>query len=514
MSKNVKTVTIDYQPNAKQCVFHASPCDEVLYGGAKGGGKSCALVMDALAYGLEFPKATIYLFRETYDDLEANLIKEWKEKVPEEIQKHPFNNSGHYATLKNGSVIKFRYIRNLQDAESYKGRSIDYIGIDELTNFEKKWILILLSCLRSAKGFPPTFRGTTNPGGIGHAWVKADYVDATNYGEHETRCEITGNRRAFIPATVYDNDVLMANDPNYVKRLENLPENEKKAFLYGDWNIFEGQYFSEFNKKIHVIDPFVIPSNWNKFITIDYGLDMLACYWVAIDTYNNAYVYKELYESNLIISDASKRINSMKDEPITLHYAPPDMWNRRQDTGKSASDIFAEHGLHFIKAVNDRVQGWYNLKEWLKVIEVKNEQTGEMYKTSRLKITSNCHNLIRCLPQLQYDAKKPNDVATEPHELTHSCLTGDTIINTPNGDFMIKDLVDTTGDIYCYDLSTNQKTISTYKNVIKTKINAEIIGIVLEDDSVIKCTSDHPILTERGWIKAIELNYEDEIIKV
>jgi len=147
---------------------------------------------------------------------------------------------------------------------------------------------------------------------------------------------------------------------------------------------------------------------------------MLACYWVAIDTHNNAYVYKELYESNLIISDAAKRIKEMTNENITLMYAPPDLYNRRQDTGKSAVDIFAEHDLHFIKATNDRIQGWYNLKEWLKVFNSKDEQSGKPVKTSRLKIFSNCSNLIRCIPQLQFDEKKSNDVASEPHEITHA----------------------------------------------------------------------------------------------
>ena len=184
----------------------------------------------------------------------------------------------------------------------------------------------------------------------------------------------------------------------------------------------KGTYFREFKKEIHVIEPFIIPKHWNRFLTIDYGLDMLAAYWVAIDTQNNAYVYKELYESDLIVSDAAKKILSymQEDEKVTLNYAPPDLYNRNRDTGKSTIDIFSEHGLHFIKAENDRIQGWYNVKEWIKVIDRKNEQTGEVKKDTRLKIFSNCENLIRCFPKVQKDEKKPNDVATEPHELTHS----------------------------------------------------------------------------------------------
>ncbi|WP_308636119.1 phage terminase large subunit [Paenibacillus silvisoli] len=410
-------ITINYEPNEKQKLFHECDADEVVYGGAKGGGKSCALVMECLAYGLENAGASMYIFRETYDDLEANIIREWKEKVPREL--YSYHESKHVATLINGTSVKFRYIRNFADAEGYQGRSMDWIGVDELTKHEKKSIQVLLSCLRSPKGFKPTFRGTCNPGGIGHTWVKEDFIEATEYGKKPTIDEVTNNKRVFIPAKVYDNVVLMQNDPNYVKRLENLPEKERKAFLDGDWDIFEGQYFGEFKRHIHVVEPFVIPQSWQRFRFLDYGLDMLAAYWAAIDTQGNVFVYKELYESDLIISSAAQRIKDMTNEDIKLTYAPPDLWNRRQDTGKSASDLFRENGIPFVKANNERIQGWLNLKEWLKPYETLDEQTGETVTTARLKLFSNCVNLIRTLPQLQRDEKDPNDVASEPHELTH-----------------------------------------------------------------------------------------------
>ena len=124
-------IVVNYEPNEKQAIFHGCGAEEVVYGGAKGGGKSCALVMEALAYGLENPRADMYLFRETFDDLEANLIKEWKEKVPKPL--YDYNEGKHIATLCNGTTIKFRYISNYADAERYQGRSMDWIGVDELT---------------------------------------------------------------------------------------------------------------------------------------------------------------------------------------------------------------------------------------------------------------------------------------------------------------------------------------------------------------------------------------------
>jgi phage terminase large subunit len=212
----------------------------------------------------------------------------------------------------------------------------------------------------------------------------------------------------------------MENNPEYVENLENLPDARKKAMLYGDWDAFEGQYFEEFDRDVHVVEPFEIPSYWNKYVSIDYGLDMLAAYWFAVDTKGATYVYREFCQPNLIISDAANRIKSLTKESITTYYAPPDLWNRRQDTGKSAAEVFGDNGVFLVKANNDRIQGWYNIKEWLQIYKVKDEQTGEERKTSRLKIWKNCAILIKNLPLLQHDDKRPNDVANEPHEITHS----------------------------------------------------------------------------------------------
>jgi PBSX family phage terminase large subunit len=177
-------------------------------------------------------------------------------------------------------------------------------------------------------------------------------------------------------------------------------------------------YFPEFKRETHVIEPFVISSDWRRYRVIDYGLDMLACYWIATDTSNKAYVYKELYQSNLIISEAAKAIRSMTldSENIYQTIAPPDLWNRRQETGKSAAELFQNNGLYLQQADNNRLQGWLNLKEWLKPYDDE-----QLIKTANLVIFSNCVNLIRCLSQILRDEKEPNDCATEPHELTHSC---------------------------------------------------------------------------------------------
>ena len=147
---------------------------------------------------------------------------------------------------------------------------------------------------------------------------------------------------------------------------------------------------------------------------MDYGLDMLACYWVAMDPQGRAYVYRELYEPGLVISDAAEKIAELSEEPVDGTFAPPDLWNRRQDTGQSVADIFGERGIWLTKASNDRVHGWLALHEWLKPGV---DETGAT--AAGLRIFESCRNLISCLPALCYDPKNPNDCANEPHEITH-----------------------------------------------------------------------------------------------
>lgn len=398
-------VTVPYQPNAKQCLFHASPADEVVYGGAKGGGKTCALVMEALAYGLENAGALIYLFRETYDDLEANVIREWKEKVPREIYK--YNESKHIATLVNGTQVMFRYIRNESDAEGYQGRSMDFIGVDELTKHTERAIQILLSCLRSPKGFKPKFRGSCNPGGIGHGWVKQRYIESTDYGKHHIRDPVTDNIIAFIPAQVYDNDVIMQNDPAYVKRLENLPEEEKKAFLYGDWDVFIGQFFREFRRDKHVIMPFKLDKSWKRIRSIDWGYnDPCAVYWHCICPDSRIITYRELYITQTTASEVARRILDLEQgETIEYGVGSPDMWQKRGNDhvyGESIAETFANHGVHWTKADSDRLNGWQRMHEYL-----ADAPDGLPY----WQIFSNCYNLLRTLPALVHDEKRVEDVS-------------------------------------------------------------------------------------------------------
>ena len=208
----------------------------------------------------------------------------------------------------------------------------------------------------------------------------------------------------------------MKKDPEYVKRLKNLSEKDRKQLLLGDWDTNEGQYFSEWRRQLHVCEPFEIGKDWRRYFAMDYGLDMLAGYWIAVDNFGNAFVYREIYKSGLIISEAAKAILEAQGNDFPeVYIAPPDMWNRRQDTGKSVAEIFLEKGIPLFKASNDRVQGWYCLKEWL---HPRKNEFGE--EKPRLRIFSNCTEVIRTLPALVFDSRNPNDVGDKVHEYTHA----------------------------------------------------------------------------------------------
>lgn len=399
----------------KQQAFIDSQAFETLFGGAAGGGKSYGQLVDGLLYALKYPKSKQIIFRSTFADLEKSLIRTSMNLCPLSIAN--YNDSKHTWKFKNGSIIDFGYIQYEKDVYQYQSAEYDVIRFDELTHFTEFMYTYMISRCRGANPYPKGIKSSTNPGGVGHNWVKERFIDigAPNV-IHTCKLE-TGETttRIFIPSLVQDNKFMLTYDPDYIKRLDALPEKERKALKYGNWDIFDGQFFTEFDRNIHVIEPFVIPKDWYVYFVMDYGLDKLAGYWIAIDYNNNAYVFREVYQSNLLVSQARDKIKEMTNEDVYMYLAPPDLWNRHKETGKSTADIFAEGNVTLYKTNNDRIQGWLQMKEWLK--PYKDEQG---CTTAKLKIFNTCKNLIRCLPQVQHDAKRVGDIANEPHELTHS----------------------------------------------------------------------------------------------
>jgi hypothetical protein len=200
--------------------------------------------MDAYSFALQYPGAKCYLFRETYPALEDNIIREFLAFC--DPATYHYSGQSHTANFHNGSVIFFRYCSSIDEAESYDGRNMHYLGVDEATKIPYAAVQRLSTCVRSSdRDIPAIIRMTSNPGGIGHGEIKKRYIDATEKGTKLARCPITGVSIEYVPATVYDGHLHQA-DPTYVKRLEALPEKQKQALLYGNWDIYEGQYFSNF----------------------------------------------------------------------------------------------------------------------------------------------------------------------------------------------------------------------------------------------------------------------------
>lgn len=418
-------------PNEKQARFFESEHRFTAYGGARGGGKSWAVRRKAALLAFSHPDIKMILLRRSYPELRENHILPLQREL---MGAAKYRDSRKCFEFPNGARLLFGYCANESDVLQYQGQEYDIIFLDEATQFTEFQFSTLTACLRGANNLPKRMYLTCNPGGVGHAWVKRLFIDR-DYRQGERPEDYL-----FIPASVYDNRALIERDPGYVRMLKNLPDALRKAWLEGDWGVFAGQYFAMWREQVHVIAPFALPRHYRRVITLDYGLDMLAAYWIALDERGLAYVYREVYESGLIISEAAARIRQEGMDGAECVYAPPDLWNRRQDTGKSAAEIFAECGVPLVKAQNNRVQGWYDMAEWLKIRcadrldcgsrrvqradgqsegELCGGAPGEQYACLRI-FEGRCKNLVRCLPQVQADSKNPNDVAVEPHELTHS----------------------------------------------------------------------------------------------
>ena len=391
----------------KQKQFIDATEAEVLFGGAAGGGKSFGQMVDALLFALKYPHSKQLVLRRTFAELEKSLIRTSLALYPKEV--YSFNASSHTGRFANGSIIDFGYCATENDVYQYQSAEYDVIRFDELTHFTEAQYVYLISRVRGTNPYPKQIKSSTNPGGVGHTWVKERFIDPS---APEKRFFDGGMSRVFIPSLLKDNGFLEKSDPGYRTRLSALPEEQKRALLYGDWDIFEGRYFTEFDRSVHVVEPFEIPRSWRRFRTVDYGLDRLACLWIAASPDGHFYLYREYCESDLPISVAARAIaeRTPKDEDIYATLAPPDLWSRSQETGKSKASLFAEYGVCFTKTSNDREAGWLAIKELL-------FNTGG---DSRLKIFSTATEIIRTLPALMRDKIRPTDCATEPHELTHA----------------------------------------------------------------------------------------------
>lgn len=386
----------------KQRQFMLAKRRYIGYGGARGGGKSWALRHKAALLALNYPGIRMILLRRTYPELEENHVRTL---IPMLAPVAKYSAQGKRFTFVNGSELKLGYCQSESDVLQYQGQEYDIIFIDEATQFTFFQFDTLKACLRGANDFPKRMYLTCNPGGVGHDWVKRLFVSRI-YQKDENPDDYE-----FIQARVYDNKPLMRRDPDYVRSLESLESGLREAWLDGNWDMLAGRYFTDFDRNVHVVEPFKIPSHWRLYRAIDYGLDCLAVVWVAVDELDCCYVYREYAEPDKIISVGCEEVLALSEgENYAYTVAPGDLWARSQESGKCKADLFREAGLNLTRGNNDREAGWLAIGDLLRV------RGGG---SCGLKIFSSCQKLIEHLPSLQRDKRHPTDCMTEPHEITH-----------------------------------------------------------------------------------------------
>lgn len=403
-----------YSPFDKQQEFHRSPAKYRLFGGAAGPGKSRALLEEACLQAWETPQVDTLLLRRTFPELQESIIEpflryilpQWKEAGAS------YNASDHIARWPNGSTTRFGHAQNENDIYNYQGGEWVFIGFDELTMFTLKMWQFMTSRNRCrVAGTFPNMAGATNPGNIGHAWVKSLWIDK-NAAENMERPEnYDKSDYDFIRATLEDNPIY-AEDANYIKSLEALPDQMYKMFRLNDWDIFAGQYYTVWGDGTkHVLqEPDVqLKPWWPRWVSIDWGFQHpSAVYWHAKDG-DRVITYRELYGSGIGEADLGRQIAELSNrdklstgEAIKIEYVftSPDAFAKRGDQRTVAQQIGAELEAGKlpppIHADDDRIGGWRLMYQLL--------------KTGLWKISSACPNLIKCLPSLIHDEKRVEDV--------------------------------------------------------------------------------------------------------
>ncbi|HTQ61963.1 MAG TPA: hypothetical protein VMI32_17195 [Candidatus Solibacter sp.] len=396
-----------YRPFARQQIFHDSTAKYRLFGGAAGPGKTKALLWEAIFQARFWPGADTLLLRRTYPELESSLLAYFRRDVPRRYYKK-YNESKHIVTWPNGSTTRFGYCRNENDVYRYQGAEFLFIGLDELTHFTlKQWQFLTSRNRCPLPGSRPCMAGATNPGNIGHAWVKALWVDHKAPAGFDQAALYNPHDYEFIQARLEDNPIY-ANDADYRHTLEVLPEHLRRAFLDGDWNVFAGQYFDIFDYGRHTARPEEIRLEpwWPRWISIDWGFQHnSAVYWhcaVPIGGGPSRIVtYREFVQNGLSSRMLGQGIAERSGrENISEVFLSPDAFAHRTAEASIAeqlSEVLAANGFpHPAPADDDRVGGWQFMYQLL--------------ESNAWIITENCAKLIECMPTLVRDTARQEDI--------------------------------------------------------------------------------------------------------
>jgi hypothetical protein len=397
--------------------------DEVLYGGAAGGGKSEWILWHLYELALKYPGFKGLAIRRTFPELRRSLIRRSLERFDRDVCK--YLTSEHVWYFVNGSTIEFGYVEHDRDVYQYQSAEYDCVAWDELTQFPTDFpYTYLFSRLRTrvqlrAMGLNPHVVAGTNPGNVGGPWVKSRFVDPGAPGKmHAHLVEIDNEaprevRRVFIPAKLADNAYIDAGA--YRRALANLPPAIRKALEEGSWDAVEGQYFTEWDRSVHVVKPFEIPAWWRRIRGIDFGYTApMCCLWIAFDQDGNAIAYRELYGTEMLAGEQAKKAVAMSrlnpggpTERIDYSVADPSVW-ARTGAGPPIAQQYADQGLHCRKASNQRIAGWQQVRAFLRI-----QTASDGTKVPGLRIFETCHNLVRTLPMLVHDQTHPEDLDTD-----------------------------------------------------------------------------------------------------
>ena len=420
----IKNQEVIFKPNdGPQTSFLASAEREVFYGGARGGGKSYAMLVDPLRYCHKAQHRAL-LIRRSMPEL-RDMITHSQRLYSRAFKGARWREQEKEWRFPSGARIEFGYAENMTDVLRYQGQSYTWIGVDELPQYPTPDVYnFLRSSLRSVDPEIPVFmRATGNPGNIGSQWVKEMFVDPSEPNKAfnvsiDTPTGIRKISRRFIPAKLQDNPYLMQTDDYYIM-LASLPEVQRKQFLEGDWSAFENSSFPEFNKTTHVVDPFEIPRGWSRFRSADWGYSSNACcLWFAIDWDNNLWVYRELYTKKITADEFAKKVlEAEQGEFMRYGVLDSSTWAKRGDVGPSIAETMIQEGCKWRpsdRSPKSRINGKLEIHKRLKVHEKDNEPT--------LKVFSNCVNLIRTLPLLPLDKNNPEDVDTDAEDNAYDAL--------------------------------------------------------------------------------------------
>jgi hypothetical protein len=426
------------QPGPQSLAIAAHFVGEIMYGGARGGGKSDYLLGD---FAQDIHQGAVWrgiIFRRSYPELEELITRAKEIYIPLGAV---WKVSDKTFIFPGGATLKMRHVETEDDCNKYQGHQYTWIGWDELTNWPNlKSYKKLKACLRSAGNVPnKRIRCSANPGGVGHHEVKAYFVDPAPKGmELIENVDEDGyvTTKMFIPSRVYDNKKLLDNDPGYIARLREIGSPELvRAWLEGDWNVITGAYFPEFSTAKHVLDPFAIPAHWLRFRSADWGTASPFCVlWHAVsDGYqvpNGPYIpsgaivtYREFYGWNgnpnqgLRWPASRVAMNALKmeandNEKGKITYGVIDPAAYKQDGGPSVAESMAVAGMFFRKADNQRINGWNQVRERL-CGEDGDPEVDNGVGTPMWYVFKTCVHIIRTLPAMQHDTDNPEDADTD-----------------------------------------------------------------------------------------------------